>query len=319
MRHCRGVKLNTDSPKDTQPARAIAQSVTGRICRAIEAGLPLFVLVYYDHEADKIDLLDVLRQTLKQADIPTRTFDPAHNPEHGAGKLYPLLAKASAEGCLCLVSGLPLDENAIRADHDFMQYMNLHRDEITRSRIRMVLFLQSMHIEQFMHAAGDLWDFRHGIHWLERETKTESPRLWNNLERKTERLALSEDEKHEIEAHIQSVRPLIEQTVDPEEKARLFLDLAQWLHRRYAYAHAAEVALEGIDAIRDHRSQLRADLEYELGYALQLTNNFHEALRHYLLSLDIEREIGDKSGEGTTLKIIQGNLETCRAGGTRHN
>ncbi len=283
----------------------IAQAIAGKLKRAVNANLPLFILVYYDHEADKLACIDALKQAVKQSGMNTRTFDPARHPGHGTGKLYPLLAAAVAEKSLCLISGLPVDEkNSLRADNDLIHYLNIYRDRIPQEKIRMVLFLHSSHAEQFIHAAGDLWDFRHGIYHLERKPDEQRPALWETIENHTARLSLSESEKKEIETHIRKTRPVIDQTDNPVEKAALLLDLTQWLFRRYAYAPAVDAAFEAIEHIKGEGTKLRADIEHWLGYALYIVGSFAEAILHYGNALEIQKEIGDKSGEGTTLNNI---------------
>ena len=282
------------------PAAMIARDISAKYQRTLKAGLPFFVIVYYDHEADKLALIQTLRRKLKDKNLDPRTFDPAHQSEHGAGKLYTLLASASAEPSLSLISSLPLDAEMMRADNDFIHYLNIHRDRIPKERIRMILFLHASYAEQFIFAAGDLWDFRHGTYWLEREPAEFRPGLWSSLERDAARLNLTAEEKQAIEKHLGTVRPLIEQTEEPRAKAQLLSDLTRWLRRRYVWLPAAQAAYEGIRYVENERTLIRADLEYELGYALRNKSDLSEALQHYEISLNISSEIGDKAGEAVT-------------------
>ncbi|MDM8544525.1 tetratricopeptide repeat protein [Desulfococcaceae bacterium HSG9] len=300
-----GQGANSHEQNDRRtPADQIAQDISAKYFRVLKADLPFFVIVYYDHEADKLALLQAIKQKLTEKNLSTRPFDPANNSADGVGKLYTLLASASAEPSLSLISGLPIDAQKIRADNDFIHYLNIHRDRIPKERIRMILFLHTSYAEQFIFAAGDLWDFRHGTYWLEREPAESRPGLWAELKRDTAHLDLTAEEKQAIENHLTSVRPLIEETEEPRAKAQLLLDLTKWLHRRYAWLPAAQTAYQGIRHIENERTQLRAALEYELGYALRNKSDLSEALLHYEISLKISREIGDKAGQGTTLNNI---------------
>jgi len=81
----------------------IVEEIVDRSRRAAETNLPLFIIVQYDHESDKISFQEKLKKALVQDGLRVREFDPVHNEAHGTGKLYPLLAKASTEHAICLV------------------------------------------------------------------------------------------------------------------------------------------------------------------------------------------------------------------------
>lgn len=155
--------------------RQTAENICLQTTMSMDAGQPLFILVYYRHEADKIALIRVLQRLLDEEDVTARTFDPVRFSDHGTGKLYTKMAAASKEGSLCLIAGLPLDDDAIRPDHEFLRYLNIHRDRIAQDCIRMVLFLRESHSQDFIDAAGDLWDFRNAILWVERSEQCICP------------------------------------------------------------------------------------------------------------------------------------------------
>ncbi|MCP4115532.1 MAG: tetratricopeptide repeat protein [Desulfobacteraceae bacterium] len=289
-------------PEITQQIKEIAKDIANKTALSLKADLPLFLIVYYDHETDKLALQESIRQSLKQKEISTRPFDPKGNQEHTAGKLYPLLASASLEKSLCIIAGLPLNKRKIEPDNAFIRYLNIFRDRIAKERIRMLLFLHSSNAEQFMNTAGDLWDFRHGTYWLERKKEESRKIQWNDLEKKFH--GLKDQDREEILNHIKSVRPLIDDTEESEEKARLLVDLASWLRRRHAYSSAIEMAYQAIRHTEGQRDSLNAEIEFELGYSLSLNSDLSEALGHYKQSLEITREIGDKATEGTTLNNI---------------
>ncbi|MCP5107880.1 MAG: tetratricopeptide repeat protein [bacterium] len=98
------------------------------------------------------------------------------------------------------------------------------------------------------------------------------------------------------------VRALINRTPDKIEKAQLFLDLTRWLLRRNMAEMAVKTAREGINFVSVDRSEIRAGLEHELGYALQFTKNLPKALEHYKNSLEISRETGNRNMEARTTR-----------------
>ncbi len=282
--------------------RAIAAQVAEQHQAAIDADLPLFLLIYYEHEADKLAFLSTLRTTLAEAGLPSRTYDPAHHPEHGTGKLYGALAKHGAE-TLNLVTGLPREEGGSRPQGAFLDYLNMHRDRLAERHLRWLLFLHSTDAEALITRAGDLWDFRHHTYWLKHRRKA-GQSLWQDLPEKVDQLALPESGRQEIHQHVANVRKLVDQTPKTADRAALLLDLTSWLTRRRAQELAVETAFEGIELLSSRPGKLLADLEHELGYALRLNSQLPEALTHYQRCLELEREIGDRAGEGATLNNI---------------
>ncbi|MDP9120160.1 MAG: hypothetical protein M3O15_02145, partial [Acidobacteriota bacterium] len=212
---------------------------------ALAAGRPLLLLVVYQHEAEKLNLLACLYHALRQRGIPFQALDPRHRPEHGTGRLYDGIAQAEP-GALALLTSLPARPGTPGLEPTFLEYLNLHRDRISAERLRLILFLHSSEVEQFITEAGDLWDFRHHTYWLERSSSARGPGLWEDLAQRSLDLPLPAPDRQEIDAHIARVHALVEETADPEDKAGLLLDLSRWLLRRYAAGPASEVAGEGL-------------------------------------------------------------------------
>ncbi|MFP4389890.1 MAG: hypothetical protein ACLFPR_13215, partial [Desulfococcaceae bacterium] len=140
--------------------------------------------------------------------------------------------------------------------------------------------LPSRDAEQFIFSAGDLWDFRHATYWLERPAIKSSDFQWSRMETQTAELPLPEPDMAEILAHIRNTRPLIDQTLEPSEKAKLYLQLCRWLERRNAVGPALDAALEGLQELSDKVSETRADLEYETGNLLEKKDQLADAARH---------------------------------------
>jgi len=281
---------------------AIAHEIADRAARAIEADRPLFLIVYYEQEAVKFSFIKALQQALKDVELNSQTFDPAHRPEHSTGKLYGLLEEVDRSRTLAVVAGLDRLPGSSAPDPAFLDYLNLHRDRIARDRLKFVLFLHTAEAEGFISGAGDLWDFRHHTYWLEGKAAA-GKSLWQSLEYFPQ-IRLSEEDRAKAKKHLEDVRTLIDQTNDLEEKAALLLDLSNWLRIKYLPGPGAEAALEGLQLIPAAPSRLRGDLEHALGYALHHDHNFPDALSHYQNCLTIRRTIGDKSGEGETLNHI---------------
>jgi tetratricopeptide (TPR) repeat protein len=285
-------------------AAAIAVDIADQAADSLKAGRPLFLIVYYEHEAVKIAFLGKLRQALGTRGITPQTFDPGQRPEHGAGLLYPLLSAVAETQSLALITGFPRMPAGGDLDLSFLEYLNLHRDLIPRNHLRFVLFLHTADAGTFISSAGDLWDFRHHTYWLEGRPEAERLSLWEFPERASTIVRLSEEEKSTVNEHLEKVHYLIQQTAEPVEKASLFLDLSRWLFRRNLPSFAADAAFEGIELLPDKSSPLRGDLEFNLGYALRKDHQLAEALHHYRNALAISQEIRDRAGEGTTLNNI---------------
>ncbi len=282
----------------------MAEAVAERTAAACAAGRPLFFIVHYEHETIKLSFLAALRKALAAQEIYTQTFDPAHRPEHGVGRLYPLMAQSAGPRAVALIEGLLRNTDTNSLDTTFLEYLNLHRDLIVKKHLRLILFMHTADAGDFISGAGDLWDFRHHTYWLEGRPAEPAMTSWTSPDFTSGLDRLPETGRTEVENHLRQVQELVEKTNDPEAKGQLLLDLSQWLFRRHLYSPAAEVASEGLDLPMPVNSDLFGDLEFYLAYALRKSHHLGDALTHYQRALAIRREIGDRAGEGTTLNNI---------------
>jgi tetratricopeptide (TPR) repeat protein len=290
-----------------EPALSVETTTSaGQLCeqaaRAVAQGRPFFVVVFYRHEGEKLDFLEAVWHQLHARGLHSRTYDPAHRPEHSTGKLYGLLAEGGAD-TIHLVADLARSEDG-GFDRAFLDYLNLHRDTISRERLRMVLFVHQSEAEAFLRAAGDLWDFRQRTIWLERPVEPRGEGLWQEVLERSARLPKPEAERQEIEGHIAEVRAQADATSDPGERAGLLLDLATWLLRRHAAAAAAEVAREGLHLAPLSSTSLHLKLEMAYATALRRQEQNPEALRHLERALSLSQESGDRINEATILNEI---------------
>lgn len=274
-------------------SREIARQIALQCQHAVETGSPLLLLVFYQDEAEKLEVLAGLYRDLGERGISYEQLDPAHRPDQGTGRLYDSIAASSREG-VAIVPAMPRREDATGLDPIFLGYFNLHRDRIASDRLRFILFLRENEAEQFIEEAGDLWDFRHHTFWLTRSPRPRGAELWDSLERESADLPLPDIRPQELEKHIASVRALIEATTAPEEKLGLLLDLAQWLQRRKASASAVEVAMEGVALSSEENLDARCRFEHVVGNALLDAARLSEALPHFERSLALARQIGQR-------------------------
>ena len=286
------------------PVGDLAEELATQAARAVAAGTPLLILVFYRHEQEKLDLIQTLRAALTRHGVCSRPLDPKHRPEHGIGSLYPVLSRDAANKTLSLIVEFPRRAEGLRLDPAFLEYLNLHRDKIAAERLRMVLFVPEGDAEQFITAAGDLWDFRHHTYWLERPLSARGPELWRSLEQSTANLPGPVEAREDVARYVAQVRSLVEATAETEDKAALLLDLTRWLLRRHLNDLAVATAQEGLVLSSQSRTRLAADLHHNLAFALSRTSHLAEALGHYEESLVIRREISDRAGEGVTLNNI---------------
>ncbi len=266
--------------------------------------MPLFVLVQYDHEADKLSYINRVRELATEQQLSVRNYDPLNNAEHGTSKLYPLLERDVESNVLSLVVSVPREKETDKPDSDFLTYINLHRDRIVHRQLHFVLFLRMNEVAPFIYGAPDLWDFRHQTFWLERELEPIDSLLWQNMDEVKQSLKLSDEDKLEIDQHIKRVRKLVDETKEKKAKASLFLDLSRWLSRNHAVAMAAEAALEGIGLLDDEPCSLLIFLEHDLGHALFRGCYFPEALLHFNNSLKASRQLDYKHMQDVTLNDI---------------
>lgn len=290
-----------------EPARpvegtSVADQLAEQAARAVAQDRPFFVVVFYRHEGEKLEFLEAVRQGLRERGLHSRTYDPAHNPEHGAGKLYGLLAQGGAD-TIHLVADLARGEDG-GFDRAFLGYLNLHRDTINRQRLRLVLFVHDSEADVFLHTAGDLWDFRQRTIWLERPVEPRGESLWQEVIDRAARLPRSDDKRHEIEGHVAEVHAQANHTSDPGDRAGLLLDLTGWLLRHGAAAAAEEAAREALQVSPETDADLRLNIEIACAMALRRQEQNPEALRHLERALKLSREIGDRAGEAVILSNI---------------
>jgi tetratricopeptide (TPR) repeat protein len=282
----------------------LVEVIIENVSRASRLNTPLFLIIYYEHETAKVEFLKELLEIMTKEGLKTRTFTPIIRTEHQPLQLVSALNKASKQGEIFLLSELPRSKKSSRIDETFLGYLNLHRDELFSHRLRLILLLRHSDARQFIDAAGDLWDFRHHTYWLEEE-RAISPLLeLAGIGIMATGLAFTQSppygKRKECEQHVKEVQALVNRTPRRKEKAQLLLGLTRWLLRRNMPEMAVKTAREGIDYISMDRSEIRASLEHELGYALQFTKNLPKALEHYKNSLEISKEAGEPNMEAQT-------------------
>ncbi len=296
-----------------------ARQLVKLAARALKRQHPLFILVQYNHQADKLDFLTEIRTRLASAQINTRQYDPHNNTEHGVSQLYPLLKQDAAEQALSLVVSMPRKPDSDELAADFLSYINLHRDSIAHDKLHWVLFLRDTEMAAFIRGASDLWSFCHRTFWLERELEKSADMLWQNFDAEPALKALTDEENLEVKAHVKTVKQLVDETADNEDKARLLLDLSRWLGRHNAPQFAIEVGLEGIRLLNGQVCDLLAELENNAGLMLLEIGAYPEALNHYKASLAISRQVNNRGVEGAVFNnisrvhYIQGDYEAALA------
>lgn len=271
--------------------------------RAFKANRPMFVLVSYDHEGDKIDFLESLRLEANEQSLKTRRYDPKNNPENSTTHLYNSLVDDVADSTLSIVTSVPLTQDD-NLEPEFLTYLNLHRDKIVEHKLHFLLCLRSQDMADFIDMAGDLWSFRHKTLRLERtETAFEDtplPRLIRNSQSQQDAHPLSflnEEDK----AFINQAQSQIAKTQQPQEKAQLMADLAHWLERRGASRQAIEIGLRALNYV-EQETQAHVFIELLLGTAFQNTQNYAEALTHLTKAQHLAQKTGEANAEVAVLR-----------------
>ncbi|NQZ11065.1 MAG: tetratricopeptide repeat protein, partial [Algicola sp.] len=292
------------TPEQAAQQAQDAAKVVDMAQRAFDRNRPLFIMVQYNHEADKLKFIDTIGELIQQHQLTTRRYDPLNNTEHGVSKLYPLLKRDRKEKTLSLVVSMPREKDSDKLDNEFVSYINLYRDFIAQQKLHFVLFLSESEMGDFIGDAGDLWSFRHRTFRLERELTKSTDILWQNVEQMQTELTFSDEENQLIKNHLRSTKQLIEETEDKEDKAELWLGLTRWLIRHNAPKMAIEMALEGISILDGQICDSLGSLENNLGYAFRMSGAEPEALEHYKRALEIAKEAKNQKLEGTTLNNI---------------
>ncbi|MCP4698627.1 MAG: hypothetical protein GY862_17510 [Gammaproteobacteria bacterium] len=71
----------------------------------------------------RLEFIERLRKYILAQGLSSQSFDPGSRPEHGAGKLYPLISEASGHESVCLVTSLPRIQDASTPDILFLEYI----------------------------------------------------------------------------------------------------------------------------------------------------------------------------------------------------
>lgn len=265
---------------------------------AVETGAPLFLLVHYRHDAEKREWVEALAQRLGEADIEVRRFDLWREPELGTGRLYSELGRLGKREVGVVIS-LPRGERPWEVDPEFLAYVNLHRDEIARSKLRWVLAVHESEEEALLAQGGDLWDFRQQDFWLERPPEAielPEPSLFTLTAKEEERLAGESeilDGAASMGGRTKSIREQLAETPDPELRARLLMYLTEIQLRGGWYESASQTGLEALEELPEGiGSVLEARIEAYTGEALTRAGKPDEALTH----LRRAEEIGFTTG-----------------------
>lgn len=294
----------TNTPTADEQVRQLANLAD----RAFKHQRPLFILVQYNHEADKLSFLNDIKTRLAEKQIDTCSYDPHNHTEHGVSQLYPLLKYDAAEQRLSLVVSMPRATDSDDLAADFLSYINLHRDSIAEHKLHWVLFLRDSEMATFIRGASDLWSFCHRTFWLERQLEKSTELLWQELWQDMDTaqvaLPLTDAEHQQIKTHVQSVQQLVDDTVDKESQARLLLDLSHWLVRHDAPTMAIEAALKGIELLEGQPCDLLAELENHIGWIYHQTSANAEALSHYKSGLTLSQTLNNQTLEGVILNNI---------------
>jgi tetratricopeptide (TPR) repeat protein len=279
-----------------------ARQLVKMALRAFKNNRPLFILVQYNHEADKLEFINTVLKLAEPYNLITRRYDPLNNQDHGASKLYPLLEKDATDGILSLVTAMAREQDSDKLQRDFLSYMNLHRDRIAHNKIRFVLFVRESEMADFIAGASDLWSFCHRTFWLERVLESSSDMLWQRVGEWQETLTLTDEEKLEIQEHVEVTMRLVDETSGKKDQAQLLLELTRWLIRHKQMA--IEVALRGVSLLEGDNCELMGGLESELGELLRKGGNYPEALNHHKIALHISRQLNNKDLEASSLNNI---------------
>lgn len=93
-------------PEITLQIREISRDIANKTALSLKTDLPLFIIVYYDHEADKLDLQASIRKVLKEKKSPHAPLTPKeirNTPQENYTPCWPMhpvkKACASFPGC----------------------------------------------------------------------------------------------------------------------------------------------------------------------------------------------------------------------------
>ena len=279
-----------------------AERLVKRAKRAIDRKKPLFLLVQYNHEGDKVRFIDQVNTLANQQGLITRRYDPLNKPEHGTGYLYKLLQKEVPLCAVPLVVSVPRNSNDEMLLPEFLSYINLHRDAISEFQLRFVLFVRESEMVELINRAPDLWSFRHGTFRLQRPTGSSDVSLWQTLA--NFELPPVYNQHESVESYLAHSRKLIDATKAPTDKAKLLLDLSRWLNRRYLVQAAIETAFAALDLPGLENTPLCGWLELEVGKSLYYCNDYPSALSHCKRALQLGQQLGKDEQKMAALDFI---------------
>lgn len=183
--------------------------------------------------------------------------------------LVPQLESAPAESVIFLYNlqeTLPTEKNALR---HYLQQLNWRRSSLAAIQCPLVIWLPRYAIDQLAEYAPDFYD------WYSNVYEFISPA--GDVEQITNRFI--GDFTNNKDVH-------------PAERMSS-AEKQKWLH-----------TLTALLDENPEQNKFRAELLINLGRLHETIGNLDNALEHYEQSLAIMKEIGDKSGEGTTLNNI---------------
>lgn len=279
----------------TSPEREAAREIALLAKRAVANDRPLFLLAFCQNESDVRAVLTSLRATAHVAGVAIDVISP---DDDDIGRAYDQLARSSEAGRLAVLRELPRDAaDPTRPSASFLSYLNLHRDRIASDRLRFLLILRTREAETFIARAPDLWDFRHGTYWIEREASVLLGTRFLEPIARMEAGAASpptDAARAEVRKRLERVTKLLTETEEATARAALRLDLAQWLAPRGFSLEAAAACREALEDLPDEEVVLRARIEVLLGDLHVALGNGTEAKRLFERSLEIAERLANQ-------------------------
>ena len=198
------------------------------------------------------------------------------------------------------------EKTDLSIDPRFFSNLNLQRDWLAESNIKIIFFLKKFELEEMIRNASDFWSFRHKLIEMTPEEKITGEAV-SISEFPDAGLTFGKTATQKWKA-IQYREELLRQNPLPERRINILLELINFYYSLPEYQEAMDFIEEVLQLCRSKKNRdKKSVLLLWSGIINANLGNYNKALSFYHRAEKLKRELKDKQGIAQTLHHI-GNI-----------
>lgn len=272
-----------------------AEKLVNQCHKSFVRNKPLVLIVQYQHETDKHNFIRTITHLLKAQQYNVNDYDLYQNRQYDQGGLYQQFKQDSQLQTLSIISAWPQAKKSFDINPEFITYLNLHRDLISKHQLRLILFIHQSNMAQFTYGAADLKSFSRNTFWLDHNQDN----LWTSTAFIPVRKELEHVEPSatadELQQYLARGKQLLAQQQTPEDKLQVLQDISGWLHNKGFSGKALEFAQQCEQLIEEHQLPTSLEFEAALGFLYFETKQPRQAKTHLENALALAKQSDDNA------------------------